>query len=288
MTLRGATRRDPTLGFREEAAFLPSGADEIFGVTYLPESRPRAGIVLCCSLFAEHLKLYRTEVLAARAFAASGFAVIRFHYRGTGHSGGLTEGATARTMVDDAVWAADILLDRTGAGQVVFCGARWGGLVAGLAAHRRPGAPLALWEPVVDGETFLRAMLRARRMSALVRGEAAAAATSSAAEEFQANGVIDMMGYPIHLGLYDSWASSSLIEAAAGPARPVLLVQVSRAMELVPELARLAQAFAAGGSAVETERIERDETWSFVGGPLQSTDDLIAITTKWLTRTIPG
>jgi hypothetical protein len=153
-------------------------------------------------------------------------------------------------------------------------------LIAGLAALRRPGAPLALWEPVVDGGAFFRAAFRARRMSAVAGGTPGAAV--SGLEELEARGVVDMMGYPIYRALYDSGVACSLTAVATASARPVLLVQVSRRETLKPEFVTLAHALRQSGSSVEEVMVKREEAWSFVGSPVQSTRELIDATLAWL------
>jgi len=279
---RVATRIDPVSGVREEAAFVGAGEEELFCVVYHPVSIPRGGIVICCSLLAEQLKLYRTEVLAARAFASRGFAVIRYHYRGMGHSGGVTESTTLASMLDDTVRAAEFLAERTGGHSVTFCGARWGGLLAGLAASRSSDSSLVMWEPVVDGERYFREALRAGQMSAVVRGGGTMMTMGQILAEMEATGYVDTLGYPIHLGLYRSAVRRGLIEVASALPRPVLLIQVSKQERLKPDLAALVDSFTRSGSRVETALVRREEAWSFVGSPVQSTDALIQTTLAWL------
>src|SRR5437879_5068866 len=201
---RVATRIDPASGVRDEATFIGAGGEELFCVAYHPPSPPRGGIVICCSLLAEEMKLYRTEVLAARTFASQGFAVIRFHYRGTGHSGGLAESATVASMLDDTFRAAEFLAKWTGGQSITFCGARWGGPLSGLAATRRPDSSHVMWEPAVDGERYFRDALRARQMSAVARGGGSMMPMEQVLAEMEATGYVDALGYSIHIGLYRS------------------------------------------------------------------------------------
>lgn len=284
---RMATRIDPVLQIREDATLIRDAEhDDMFCVIYRPVSEARGGIVICSALLAEHLKTYRTEVLAARAFAARGFAVARFHYRGTGHSGGVTETATVSTMLHDVAEASEYLSKLADVPLLAFCGVRWGALIGGLAAHSVPGAPLVLWEPVVDGTRYFRDIFRARQMSALTRGEQITTAPH-VLEELRTIGFVDVMGYPVHSDLYEGAAGRSLMEVAAGDPRPVLLAQVSRHKELKPEFASLMTAFAAGGSNVETIVLEAEEAWSFVGRPVEANDAMIDGTLPWLTRVFP-
>src|SRR5713226_8816530 len=147
MSSRVASRSDPFTQTREDATFITAGGTELFCVLHHPSDRPSVGVVICPSILSEELKIYGTQVLAARAFAAGGLAVVRFHYRGTGHSGGTMGDTTVDTMLEDVGTAVAYLKDESGVDALAFCGGRFGGLIAGLASQTHPGAPLLLWEP---------------------------------------------------------------------------------------------------------------------------------------------
>ncbi len=283
---RVASYVDPVAQTREDATFIPAGDTEMFCVVHRGSSKARGGVVICPSIFAEELKIYGTQVLAARACAAAGFAAVRFHYRGTGHSGGVPEECTVDTMLDDVATAVAHLKDQAGVPSLAFCGGRWGGFVAGLAARGHSGAPLILWEPVLDGHNYFRDIFRASQLSALAGG-ASALTVTQAVEQLRAAGVVDTLGYPIHWGLYDSAAGRSLMSLAADGARPVLLVQVSPQRELKPEFRKLKDAFTASGSAVETALVEGEGAWSFVDSPMPSPGSIIEASLSWLKRTVP-
>ncbi len=285
LTARAVTRVDPVSGVRETAGFIPRGGkDEFFIVRHAPPAAARAGIVICGSLFAEQLKLYRAEVRAARALAAQGFAVARFHYWGMGHSGGHTEEATLTTMLEDAARVADLLGSETGAKTLIFSGARWGGFVAGLAAARYAASPVVLWEPVLEGARFFRETFRAKQMSAVAGGRGSVTTVATALEELRSAGFVDVLGYSITASLVESASRRRLVELASGPRRSILLIQVSRHNTLRPECVAFVRELVASGSMVATRLIARDEAWSFVGSPVQSTDLLIDLTSAWLGR----
>lgn len=266
--------------------FVPSGSgEEMFCVLYRPVRPPRRGIVICYSALAEQLRLYRLEVLAARAFAAQGHAVIRFHYRGAGHSGGLTEAMTLDTMIEDAERAACLLGAETGVAAIGWCGARWGALVAGLAALRHPEDPVALWAPVTDADQYLAEALQARRLRATLRRMDARTTIAEAREEMRRSGYLDVLGFPMHRGLYESATGRSLLELAVGPPRSVLLMQVSRGRELTAALARLRDRLVAGGLQVDAGVAGSEKaTWWILGRSPVSADALIRRTAEWLGR----
>ncbi len=284
---RVASFVDAVTGTREDATFIRAGGSELFCVVHRGPSAPRGGVVICPSIYAEEHKMYGTQVLAARAFTAAGFAAVRFHYRGAGHSGGVFEESTVDTMLEDVATAVAYFKDQQDVPSLAFCGGRWGGLIAGLAARDHPGAPLVLWEPVIDGHGYFRDIFRASQLSALAGG-ASALTVAQAVERLHTAGILDTLGYPIHRGLYDSAGGRSLMQVAASGARPVLLVQISRQRELKPDFNRLKDAFAAGGSSMETALIEGEGAWSFVDSPMPLPGSIIEASERWLTRTVKG
>ncbi|MGQ0549328.1 MAG: serine aminopeptidase domain-containing protein [Armatimonadota bacterium] len=281
---RVATYVDPTHGTREDATFIPAGDGELFCVVHYPPGEARGGVVICPSIFAEEHKIYGTQVLAARSFAAAGFAVARFHYRGTGHSSGVVDDLTADTMLDDVATVVAYLRRWQAGGAPTFCGGRLGGLIAGLAAGAHPGAGLILWEPAGDGQQYFREIFRASQLSALAGG-ASALTVTQAVERVRTAGLLDTLGYAVHRVLYDSLDGRSLAQLSAAGPRPILLVQVSRNRELKHDYARLTAALTAAGSSVETALIEGEGAWAFVDSPMPSPERIAEVSLTWLTRT---
>ncbi len=274
---------DPTHGTGEDAVFIPAGDGELFSVAHHPPEKARGGVIICPSIFAEEHKIYGAQVLAARSFAAAGFAVLRFHYRGTGHSSGVVDDLTADSMLDDVARAVTYLRDQQTVGGLVFCGGRLGGLIAGLAARAHPGAAVMLWEPAIDGQSYFREIFRASQLSALAGG-ASALTVTQAVERVRKAGILDTLGYPVHRMLFESLATRSLTQLADAGPRPVLLVQVSRNKELKPDYAALRTALAAAGATVETALIEGEGAWAFVDSPMPSPERIAEVSLTWLTR----
>jgi exosortase A-associated hydrolase 2 len=276
---------DPVTQSREEACYIPIRDGEVFCVVHHPTSPPRAGVVICPSIYAEELKIYGTQVLAARAFASEGFAAIRFHYRGTGNSSGVLGDTTLDSMQEDVSTAIAHLEATQRIPSLVFCGGRFGGLVAALAARRYAGAPLILWEPALEGHAYFRDIFRASQMSALAGG-ASAMTVDQAVERIRAQGFVDTLGYPVHRALYESAAPRSLQEIADAGARPILLVQISRQRELKPAFTKLKDALTAGGSTVEVSLVEGEGAWGFVDSPMPSPHLVVEASASWITTAV--
>ena len=284
MMERVATRSDPLTGAREDATFIEAADQELFCVVHRPASTPRVGVVFCPSLFAEEQKMYGTQVLTARALADAGFAAVRFHYRGTGHSGGVIDALTVETMLEDVSRARAYLEEMTGVMPLGFCGGRFGGLMAALAAQAHQAAALMLWEPVLDGRSYFRDIFRASQLSALAGG-ASAVTVGQAVERLRAERTVDVLGQPIHLSLYESAVERRMADVSLGGPLPVFLVQISARQQLKPEYVALKDALERRGVSVETALIEGEGAWSFVDSPMPSPHQIAEVTQSWLSRT---
>jgi len=282
---RTATRIDPVSKVREDATFIKAGGDEIFCLIDHPPSTPRRAVVICPTILAEEGSLCRAEVRVARAFATQGWPAIRFDYRGTGFSGGALEATTLDTMADDARRAAEFLADATGVESVVFCGARWGGHVASAASGSYPGAPLALWSPVLDCRRYLSDVITAQNMRALNLQVKAKMTMAQVEHDMKTAGYADLMAYPLYRGLYETMLGRGLREVAAGDPRPVLLVQISQRQGWRADIVALKDAFTTGGSRVESALLTSEDPigWSMHFGA-QCADALISVTSRWLTE----
>lgn len=276
-----ATHVDQAGGFVEEARFREVSGSNIFSVAYLPAVPARLGVVICCSALVEQLTNYRHEVLLARALAARGLAVQRFHYRGTGHSEGEETEISLDAMVEDTLAAGGWLQSQTGVQQLAFMGTRWGGLIAGTVAKEHPGAPLVLWDPIVDGGHYFRELIRGRLVREM-KDPRAAAGVESWKDELDRQGCIDILGYPLHRSLYESGRTVRLDAFLAGRTAPVLLVQFGRRDAVRADYARLEETLKRGGAMVDVHFIREEPAWLFPGHVMKSSDRLVRITTDWL------
>ena len=220
-------------------------------------------MVLCSSIHAELMSNYRKEVLLATRLAEQGIAVQRFHYRGTGNSEGSEEQVTLDAMQDDARTWARTLQRAASVEDVAFFGMRSGALVAGGAAAGFAGAPVALWQPVVDPMQYFREIFRARRMRELKAGRQPAA--TSLTDELAAAGMVDVLGYTVQRTLYDSTTDRRLTDEMGPSPRRVLLVQIERSPELNGTHRAAVDAWRGDGWEVDTQVVVHEPAWWFVG-----------------------
>jgi pimeloyl-ACP methyl ester carboxylesterase len=95
----------------------------------------------------------------------TGYAVLRFDYRGTGDSAGDDADSTLQGWIADIESAAAELRAASGATRILAVGLRVGALLAALAERggRVCFQHLILWDPVVDGLGYLRELASSHR-----------------------------------------------------------------------------------------------------------------------------
>ena len=122
--------------------------------------------MLLCNPFGEEAsRAHRTFRVLATQLERAGFAAMRFDYSGTGDSLGESADASIDDWIADVGIAAARLREASGASRIAIIGLRLGATLAALAAARGEARPrhLVLWDPVVDGATYLRELAAQHR-----------------------------------------------------------------------------------------------------------------------------
>jgi alpha/beta superfamily hydrolase len=231
--------------------------DDVFGVAHLPAAEPVGGLVVCSPLYSEFLKNNRREVLLSRALASAGYAVQRFHYRGTGNSHGTENAIAFETMTDDARSAANRLRARAGVESPAVLGTRLSALVAAAVVDAE--APLLLWDPVESGRRYFRDLLRAWMIVGI--SDQNQRTTAQLETEFAEMGRLDVMGFAIPRGLRDDVTDRAL-DATPGSG-PTLVVQLASTDEIGAATAKVATRLEATGRPVDIRCVPRQEAWWF-------------------------
>lgn len=288
---KSATRIDADTGVTERVEFFGSGTERIFGTRYLPGGTIKGGLVVCSSIHAEMLNAYRREVLLARAVAGRGVVVQRFHYRGQGHSDGESSEMTFERLVDDAVTAAARLSEETGVASPAFLGTRFGALVAAAAVSRYEGAPLVLWDPIMDGEQFFKDAFRATMMSAVKEQRGNAQSTANLLKDIEREGFTDVLGYAVHAQLLESTKGRSLAVELKGEPRPIFIGQIGRSSEPRPQYRHAIEDWTKLGFEVHLEILRQDEISWFLANERklqESRQPLADASVDWLAESIAG
>jgi len=141
--------------------FFGQPESPLFGVYHKPRGGgnglPRA-VVICPPIGQEYIRTHWNLRLLAKQIARNGVHVLRFDYHGIGDSSGKIEQVDCLEIwennVNDSI---DHLKRESGAETVMLIGQRFGGLLAGRAALKRPDVnSVVLWEPVLSGSAYLQ------------------------------------------------------------------------------------------------------------------------------------
>jgi uncharacterized protein len=140
---------------------------QLLGALHHPQRLRRRGTaVLLCNPFGEEAsRAHRTFRVLATQLERAGYAGLRFDYSSTGDSQGNGDAATVDAWVDDIAVAAERLREATGAERIAIVGLRFGATLAALASARGELQlrHLILWDPVVEGEAYLRDLVEQHR-----------------------------------------------------------------------------------------------------------------------------
>ena len=244
-------------------------------------------VIVCSPVYAEFMQNYGREIRLARRLSAGGTAVARFHYRGAGDSSGDPARMTIDTMVADALEVAVELQAEARVEGVDVVGTRLGGHVAAEVASQLPGSRLVVWEPVIDMARYFDEVFRARRMVGVVANDDSMSTTAGMIEHLESAGVLDVVGYNLHLELYRSALATPILNPGADSA---LLVQASRTAKIKRGVQALAAAFGESGGQADIAVVPPGEGWwihdydedaSPTAGA-QAEELLLAATVDWL------
>ncbi len=157
-----------------EPFFLNTGAGERFCIFHPPPSVDGCrGALVYIHPFAEEMnKSRRMAALQAKRFAHDGIAVLQIDLFGCGDSEGDFADARWEIWQKDVESAVDWLADRHPTPPGLW-GLRLGALLALDVAARsdRNLGDLLLWQPALNGESYMTQFLRTRVASAMLAGE---------------------------------------------------------------------------------------------------------------------
>jgi pimeloyl-ACP methyl ester carboxylesterase len=261
----GATRIDEKAGIREEVGFIGSGPERIFSTLHAPLGEPVGAVLLCSSILAELLAGYQEEVWLCRSLAERGFAVRRFHYRGTGHSDGDSDDAVYSSICEDAQTVAAHLRRETGMERIGLIGTRVGALVAASVGAGTPGSPMAFIQPILKGEDLFKEVGRSRLIW-LTREEGRpedAPRPEDMIAILERERWVDVLGYRLTAALYESVRTRNLADELGSDPRPVQVIQVAKRKAISVDYQRFLDALGAKGFPTDAQLVNDEIAWWF-------------------------
>jgi uncharacterized protein len=285
----------------EEPFFFSREGAQLFAILHRAGETPRTGLVMCHPFGEEKLWSHRVFVSFARALAARGTPVLRFDFMGAGDSSGAMPDTSLDTHLADLEAAIAALRQRVPSiGRVGLAGLRLGASVAALYAEREAGkaaknakegggaspldgAPLVLWDPVLDGESHFQELLRINLSTQLAVYGKVQETRDVLQARIRAGETVNVDGYEIGPSLFSSCARADLLSPGAKRHRgPALVVQIVPNDKLAAreDLMALARAYAPGEVLRATEQPFWREIKPFYG----RAPNLQQITFDWLER----
>jgi alpha/beta superfamily hydrolase len=273
-----------------EVGFFGSSGCQLFGRLHSPSNlAPTAGVIVCSPLHAEFAKNYGNEVILGQRLSHQGVSVLRFDYRGQGHSDGQSSEITLKSMVEDALHALEHMQSRTGVSHVGIVGCRLGGFVAACAASLWERAPLVLWEPILRPDTYVRDAIRSRVISSLSSTAADKLSAEVLRTYLNERGSVDVHGYPIHRNLVRSLQDRSLEDELGSSPRAIHVIQISKSQKVRSDLAAVIDEWSELGFAADVRCVTGELSWWFRGShqsreePEALANELAADTASWIT-----
>jgi exosortase A-associated hydrolase 2 len=251
-----------------EPFFLEGPDSRLFALYFAPPGgQPRGGVLLAPPFAEELNKARRMIALQARSFAAVGWATLVLDLRGTGDSEGDFASASW------AGWKADLAtgcawLRGQVAGPLVGWGLRLGCLLlADMASEPDSGFErLLLWQPVLNGATFLGQFLRLRLAADMIRSGMAGETVETLRARLRAGQDVEVTGYGVSPDLAGVIDGMRLTQLTASISMPVHWIEVSprAAAALTPAAERALEALRLARVPITAEAVSGDPFWSTV------------------------
>ena len=269
------------------------GAGVLFGCRHMPVAGgATSGVVICSPTLGDAPINYHREARVGRWLARAGVAAQRFHYRGTGHSDSIPTGISFASLVADARRAAEVLRDSCGVERIGFLGTRVGALVAAKVAAEFDGAPLALWQPVIDPRRYVTdsVAVDSGRWSNAPHGPAPLPAGFVGPPTPAATAPMSpLLNMPLGRDLFDPSVIDNLVDVIHRRPRPILLLQLHRRVGLAPDYRSAAGRWQALGFSVDIAYDPTEDDWWQVHPGWEPSDEVVSVTSSWLAnRLAPG
>ena len=176
-------------------------------------------VVLCYPIGPEYIRSHRAYRQLAVRLSRAGFDVLRFDYLGCGDSYGDFEQAGTEQWQDCISLAITEMQSRQGVGKVCVVGLRFGATLAMIVGAQRGDLDgMVLWNPVVDGPSYIRELQSWHKE---VTGE-----THNTQRD---DGCSEIVGYPFSATLMEQISRIDPLAISRKPANQILLLETGEA-----------------------------------------------------------
>jgi exosortase A-associated hydrolase 2 len=251
-----------------EPFFLPVSPGRRFCVYRgpAPGLHPKGAFVHVPAFGEEMNKSRRMVALQSRALARHGFASLQMDLHGTGDSDGDFADARWEHWLADVAAACE-WLERRVQCAVGIWGLRLGALLGAQALHegRVRARTFLMWQPVINGETFLTQFLRLRLASGLLAGERTSIDTRVLRESLREGKPLEIAGYELSPELAQALDGLRLADLyPSGTPCTWLEVVTDAAGEPTPASRKVISRWRDEGVAVTVRGVTGEPFWSTV------------------------
>lgn len=249
----------------EEVFFFPgSGGRNLFGFLHQPnpETATQRGIVYCHPFAEEKNMSHAVVVKTARRMASHGYTVLRFDLSGCGDSEGELNTVSIAAWQQDLDAAVDILFQKADVSSYVLWGLRLGAGMALLQGKRHQEASaFLLWQPVIDFSLHLQQFLRREISSEISRKNKEPQARMALINIMEAQGVVNVTGYPISRELHADFLEMGRPAAKFSTALPTLVLSISPTEEALLSQQNCVQQIQQRGLDVRFNHVQVQTFW---------------------------
>ena len=248
----------------------------LFGCYHEPPAghRRKCAVLICQPVGHEYVNCHRALRQLAVRLAEAGFPVLRFDYYGCGDSAGVSEEGGISRWLEDISTAILDLRQRTGLAQTCVVGLRLGGALSTIIGSQRGDVEsLVLWDPVVNGKSYLEKLLSLQKEMLRFRPKP---------KRKQAQDHIDVLGFPLSRFLRSELEKIDLLTVAEKPAKNILLIQSDEADDQCSLHGRLSRTEA----RLESQRLEAPQIWlPTADGSLLVPSQVLQSVVAWVGKT---
>jgi exosortase A-associated hydrolase 2 len=264
----------------ETPYFFPSAGRQLFAVMHQPASPTRLPFVFCHPFGEEKLWSHRVYVSFARELAAAGHPVLRFDYLGNGDSEGEFVESSVPTALCDIDAAIAHLRQLHHCDAVGMLGLRLGATLAARCAAGRPDvSALMLWAPLLDGEQYVKELLRVNLTTQMAVFKEIRADREALIAALGRGEPVNVDGYDLSPDMFNSLCALKM-GALAPPTATTLIVQVERMTDARPD-ARL-QGLQASWPACTLAVVQEEPFWKEIKAFYDSAPNLFRRSQEWL------
>ena len=263
----------PVQNASEQTVSFTCHNQTLWGMLHLPAGAgPYPAVLMLHGFTGDKTGSHRLFVHAARAFAASGMAALRFDMRGSGDSEGEFQDITVAGELDDAQAALDWLAARADIdrARIGLLGLSLGGIIESLLAGRNPAriSGLAYWAAAANKDAFTHMTER----TAEHNGQSA----GSLMETLMNDGYLMLWGYPVGLPFIQTFFQQEPLEALRHyPGTALIIHNTGDPVVPVSQADAYAEHF---GSRASVHKLDGD-THTFEPPPNQA--QVVELTRKW-------